>query len=102
MRSEPVAEQIALRFGVIGAGWFASRRHIPDIVKHPDARLTALCRRNPEALETLKRHFAPEHAFSDWREMLEDCPMDAVVIATPHDLHFEPANAALEHGLHVL
>src|SRR5258708_846057 len=101
-RSYSLAENGPIRFGVIGAGWFASRRHIPDIAKHPNAILTALCRRDPEALETLKRHFEPECVFTEWRNMLEECPLDAVVIATPHDFHFEPAKAALERGLHVL
>jgi predicted dehydrogenase len=71
-------------------------------VKHPDAHLAALCRRDPSALETLKRHFEPEAVYTDWRSMLYNCPLDAVIIATPHNLHFEPAKAAIEHGLHVL
>jgi len=28
-----------VRIGVIGAGWFASRRHCPDILAHPQATL---------------------------------------------------------------
>ena len=94
------SEQV--RFGVMGAGWFASRRHIPDICKNPNAVLSALCRRDPAALDTLNRHFQPEHVYTDWRECLEKCPLDAVVIATPHNLHFVPAKAALERGIHVL
>ncbi len=91
-----------VRWGIIGAGWFASRRHIPDIVAHPEAHLAALCRRDPAALERLREHFQPEAVFADWREMLDRCPPDAVLVATPHHLHYEPARAALERGLHVL
>jgi predicted dehydrogenase len=91
-----------LRWGVIGAGWFASRRHIPDIQEHPEARLAALCRRDPEALARLVERFEPEDTYTDWQEMLERCPLDVVVIATPHNLHYEPARAALERGIHVL
>lgn len=91
-----------IRLGVIGAGWFASRRHLPDIQKRPDVTLTALCRRDPEALARLRDHFQPEQTYTDWREMLAQCPLDAVLIATPHNLHFEQARAALEQGLHVL
>jgi len=91
-----------VRFGVIGAGWFASRRHIPDIRNHPEAELAALCRRDPEALERLRAHFRPEAVFTDWREMLDRARLDAVLIATPHNAHFEPALEALERGLHVL
>jgi predicted dehydrogenase len=91
-----------VRFGVIGAGWFASRRHIPDIRSHPEAGLAALCRRDYEQLQRLRRQFEPERSFQDWQEMLDQCPLDAVVIATPHNLHFAPARAALERGVHVL
>jgi len=94
--------QQSLRIGVLGAGWFASRRHLPDIQKHPDVTLAALCRRDPEALARLRDHFRPERTYTDWREMLETCPLDAVLIATPHALHYEQARAALERGLHVL
>src|SRR5437763_172643 len=91
-----------LRIGVIGAGWFASRRHLPDIMRHPDLELTALCRRDPEALALLREHFPCPETYTDWREMLERCPLDVVLIATPHNLHYEQAHAGLERGLHVL
>src|SRR6266496_4446293 len=91
-----------IRIGVIGAGWFASRRHLPDIVGHPELRLSALCRRNPDALQLLAGQFQPDAVYSDWREMLDKRPLDAVLIATPHDLHYEHAKEALERGLHVL
>lgn len=91
-----------IRFGVIGAGWFASRRHIPDIIKHPRAELVALCRRDRAPLERLMAHFGVKNGYTDWREMLDTVDMDAVVIATPHSMHYEPARAALERNLHVL
>ncbi|CEK17725.1 Gfo/Idh/MocA family protein [Chthonomonas calidirosea] len=102
--SEGVAAKKVVRMGVIGAGNFASRRHIPDILKCPEARLEALCRRDPEARARLAAffHLPPERAYADWRQMLEEAPLDAVVIATPHALHYEQAKAALERGLHVL
>jgi predicted dehydrogenase len=91
-----------IRVGVIGAGWFASRRHIPDIQRHEEATLAGLCRRDPAALERLAAHFGTTLNYVDWRRMLEECPLDAVLIATPHDLHYEPAREALQRGLHVL
>ncbi|MCC6730636.1 MAG: Gfo/Idh/MocA family oxidoreductase [Chthonomonadales bacterium] len=94
--------QAPLRFGVIGAGWFASRRHIPDIAAHPEAALAAVCRRDREALERVRAHFGVPAAHADWREMLEREPLDAVVIATPPALHHAQAAAAIERGLHVL
>ena len=43
-----------------------------------------------------------ESGYEDWRRMLDEAPLDAVLIATPNNLHYEQAKAALEHNLHVL
>jgi len=91
-----------IRIGVIGAGWFASRRHLPVIVESPDAILVALCRRNEEMLKKMARHFEVEKIFTDYRQMLDEVEMDGVLIATPHTLHYEHAKYALEKGVHVL
>jgi predicted dehydrogenase len=91
-----------IRMGVIGAGWFTTRRHLPDIVANDDMELTAICRRDKEALATVQQAFHAKTVWTDWREMLEKCELDAVLVATPHNLHYEPAKAALERGLHTL
>ena len=46
-----------IKLGVIGAGSFTSRRHIPTIIDSPDAELAALCRRNEEMLRKMAEHF---------------------------------------------
>lgn len=93
---------IPVRLGVIGAGWFASRRHCPDILKHPEAELTALCRRDAGELRKMADHFKVDHCFADYRELIHSGLVDGVVICSPHHLHYEHALAALECGLHVL
>lgn len=98
---EPVAQ---VRLGVIGAGWFVSRRHLPDAKAKKEVVLTSLCRRDREARARMEAHFGLEagSGYDDWRTMLEKAPLDAVLIATPNSLHYEHAKAALERGLHVL
>jgi predicted dehydrogenase len=93
-----------VRLGVIGAGWFASRRHMPDIKDNPHARLAAICRRDPEARAKMAARFdvSPEQAYEDWQCLLEKAELDAVLIATPNAFHYGQAKAALERGLHVL
>ncbi|MFC1717005.1 Gfo/Idh/MocA family protein [Candidatus Poribacteria bacterium] len=91
-----------LRFGVIGAGSFTSRRHIPTIIDSPYAELVALCRRNEEMLRKIADHFNCPNTFTDYRRMLDEVEMDAVLVTTPHALHYEHARAALEKGLHVM
>ena len=93
-----------VRLGVIGAGWFASRRHMPDAQRDEEIELTCFCRRDEEARGKLAHHFgiSSAHAYADWEEMLEREPLDAVLIATPNNLHYTQALAALNRGIHVL
>ena len=91
-----------IRLGVIGAGSFASRRHIPTIIESPDAELVALCRRNEEMLKKMADYFECQNTFTDYKKMLDEVEMDGVLVTTPHALHYEHARAALEKGLHVM
>ena len=91
-----------LRLGVIGAGWFASRRHCPDVADHPEAELVALCRRDEKQLTQMARAFAVTDTYTDYAELIGSGTVDGVIICSPHHLHFEHARAALDAGLHVL
>ena len=91
-----------IRFGVVGAGAFASRRHLPDMIENNDAELVALCRRNEAELNKVADHFDVSGRYTDYDAMLEHADMDAVLVATPHALHYEQAKLALKHDFHVL
>src|SRR5438034_6458493 len=91
-----------LRVGIIGIGWFAALSHVPNLRKTGQAEVVAICRRNPERLALAKEALNIDEAYTDWREMLNEAALDAVVVSTPHHLHVEPTIAALECGLHVL
>lgn len=50
-----------------------------------------------------KHNINPEYQFESWEQLLEkDKFCDAVVIATPDRIHFEPAKLALKRGYHIL
>jgi predicted dehydrogenase len=93
-----------VRLGVLGAGSFVSRRHLPDAINNPNVCISALCRRDDEARAKMTAHFGVDtrHSYADWQEMLDKAPLDAVLIATPNLYHYEMARACLERGLHVL
>jgi predicted dehydrogenase len=91
-----------LRVGVIGAGMFASMRHLPDLTASPEAEVVAVCRRDPEALGKIAAHFDVPHQFTDYERLLDEVPLDAVVVSSPHGLHFEHVRAALRRDLAVL
>lgn len=91
-----------LRVGVIGAGMFACFRHIPDLLGTGEVELTAVCRRDPAALAKVADHFGITGRYTDYRAMLDDALLDAVVVSSPHGLHYEHTRAALDCGLPVL
>ena len=90
------------RIGVIGAGWWAVANHLPELQKNPGCELVAVNRLGAAELAQVRSAFKVDQGFEDYREMLAKVPMDGVVIASPHVLHFEHVKAALEAGCHVL
>lgn len=91
-----------LRVGLVGAGWFATRRHLPNLQSHSQVDLVAICRRDQEKLGLIADHFNIPGRYRDFDDMLHSERLDAVVIATPHSLHYPQAKVALDRGLHVL
>ena len=91
-----------IRFGVIGAGLHGERyvRHLTN-GDAPGATVTAVSRRDPEARDQLQRRY-PVRAFENWRDLVADERVDAVVIATPPMLHEESLRASLDRGKPVL
>ncbi|MBN1641202.1 MAG: Gfo/Idh/MocA family oxidoreductase [Anaerolineae bacterium] len=90
-----------LRVGVIGVGMIALINRIPDLQRIGRAEIVAICRRDAEALRRTQELLGVPQAYTDWREMLDRADLDAVLVCTPHHLHYEQTMAALERGLHV-
>ncbi len=90
-----------VRLGFIGAGWWATAYHLPRLAARDDVEMAALCRLGRAELTEVRDRFGFRFATEDYRELL-DQPLDAVVISSPHGLHYQHAKAALERGLHVM
>ena len=75
--------------------------YLPSIASHPDARLVAICGRDQARAGALADKWRIPAVHSDYRALLARDDLDAVVVATPDDLHCEMTLAALERGLHV-
>lgn len=91
-----------LRVAIIGAGLFAVHAHIPALRATGRAEVVAISRPDPGKLEATRKALGIPGAYTDWRQMLDRERLDAVVVATPDDLHMEPTLVCLERGLHVL
>jgi predicted dehydrogenase len=95
-----MAEKV--RVGVIGTSGYADMMHLPTLHSHSQARIVALCGRNRDRAGELAAKYDIPQVFSDYRAMLDTAGLDAVVVATPDDLHYAMTMDALEAGLHVV
>jgi predicted dehydrogenase len=94
-----------LRYGIIGCGDMA-RTHAMNLALRPEFfRVVALF--DPVAAHMdnvqakLPAAHPPARRYADFRGVIEDAEVDAVIVATPNSLHTEPVVSALEAGKHV-
>jgi predicted dehydrogenase len=88
--------------GVIGLGFVGSGAHLPAFKKMKQGELLAIADVNEKALnKQAKKHDVPA-AYTDYRRMLDDPNIQAVVVSVPTQHHASIAIAALEAGKHVL
>jgi len=92
-----------LGFGVLGCGSIAKIAHLPSIEKTEGAKLVAVCDINEKTAKSTAQKWGAKYWFTDYKEMFEKCDeLDAVIIATPNNLHRNQAVAAAKAGLHVV
>ncbi len=91
-----------VRCAVIGAGYWGTFAHIPAIIGHPNASLEAIQNRDPAKAEKVARDFNVPRGFTDANELLDETELDAVIVSSTPNMHYEHAGAAIERGLHVL
>ncbi|MEM3815406.1 MAG: Gfo/Idh/MocA family oxidoreductase [Candidatus Bathyarchaeia archaeon] len=103
-----------VRIGIVGCGsvsWEHVRRL--SLLNKNEAQISALCDVDIERAKNLAeyvniyRNIAPEplgsnNIFENYDDMLEKSELDAVIICTPHNLHYEQTIKAFRRGLHVL
>ena len=103
-----------IRIGFIGCGSI-SHTHVMrlSLLQDGEAEIVGLCDVNLENAKRLSklvkkfRNISPRfpHEPSIFKEpvkMLETLDLDAVIVCTPHTLHYRHVMAALERNLHVL
>jgi predicted dehydrogenase len=87
--------------GVIGCGYWGPNL-VRNFVEAAGSRVIAVSDLSPERLASIGRRYPAVETTTDYRDLLRDSRVDAVVVATPVATHFELALAALEAGKHVL
>ena len=88
--------------GVIGAGGISRQVHLPGLQRSGLADIVAVCDTDPDLAADAAREFDIPAIFADYRHLLGQPQVDAVVIATPTVLHAPIALDAIAAHKHVL
>ncbi len=92
-----------VRIAVVGAGGFAKSTHLPNLAALSDRyHVRAIVTRTGSNAADVATHYGADYSTTDYGEVLKDPDVDAVLIATRHDLHARAALDALAAGKHVL
>jgi len=91
-----------VRVAIIGAGGFAQSTHLPNLKQLANRfEIRAIVSRTGTSAVAVARQYEAAVAATDYREVLSDPEIDAVLICTRHDLHASQAAEALQAGKHV-
>ncbi|SIR81615.1 Gfo/Idh/MocA family protein [Natronorubrum thiooxidans] len=91
-----------LRIGIVGLGYIGTTVG-EQFHHHPDATVQTLCDLDQDRLTAHGAEFdvPADRQYTEYQTMLADEPVEAVLIGTPHTLHYEQIMGALDHGAHV-
>lgn len=90
-----------LKIGVVGLK--RGQIHALNAIKASNVELTAICDIDKERADSIKKSFPDSvKVYYNHKELCEDSNVDAVVMATPIDVHAETVIDALNAGKHVL
>jgi predicted dehydrogenase len=91
----------ALRWGVLGTGWIASR-FVSSLQASTTQQVVAVGSRSRESADAFAARHSIDKAIRPAEALVSDPDVDVVYVATPHHLHREGALAAIAAGKHVL
>lgn len=87
-----------IAIGIIGAG-LIGRKHLAEIATHPDFDLVGIADINAEQVAAEN---PAARVFADFRQMLDEARPNAVVIASPNQMHAENGVECARRGIHIL
>src|SRR5512138_1899323 len=95
-----MAQQVH-QIGVVGAGMIA-QLHMDNFTGDPRTQVRWLADVNEKALAESAAKYKVPHTTTDYRKMLSDPALDAVVVCTPPWLHLDCGLEVLRAGKHLL
>ncbi len=92
---------MTVNIGIIGAGKIVRVRHLPETQMNAHAKIHAICDIVEERAQEMAREYNCK-PFTDFRELIAEPELDAVIVAATNTTHAEMAITALKAGKHVL
>ena len=87
---------------VIGCGRIAKNAHLPNLSKQDNVRVKYACDILEDKAKRLQEEFPIiENVIGDYNIAINDSEVEAVLVATPNDLHYTITMDALRAGKHV-
>ena len=90
-----------IRFGLIGAGSHVKDMLVPALKNIGDATIVSVCTQRGINAKSLAARVGASTCTTDYRDVLTDDAVNAVIVGTRHNLHAEIVLAALRAGKHV-
>ncbi len=90
------------KVGVIGLGGIAQLIHLPILSKLETVELVSVAEINKNRLKTIGEKYPGAKQYLDYREMISNEELDAIVIATPTDTHEIVSLDCLESKINIL
>lgn len=91
-----------VRLGLIGVGGYAKGMHLPNLKALDDHfEVRAMASRSGGTAAAAAKRFGAEVVASDYRALLDDPELDAVLVCTRHSAHAKIVLDALDAGKHV-
>lgn len=90
-----------LRWGILGTGKIANLFTL-SVQAHTRQNIAAVASRDFEKARSFAASHGVENAYGSYETLVSDPSLDVIYVASPHTLHREHTELALEHGKHVL
>lgn len=90
-----------IHVGIIGAGAIAAD-HVKGVNSHPQARVMAIADQSAQRCNEAAEKFEIPKTYTDYKQLISDPEIDAVIVGLPNYLHLPVSLAAFAADKHVL
>ena len=91
---------MTVNIAVVGLGAFGIK-HLDALALIPDAKIQYVGHSRQEVADEVAAKYGAKRGFTDYAELLAQPDLDAVILATPTQMHLAQTLQALEAGKHV-